>query len=239
MVINDGLENIDIVILAGGLGTRIQKILSNTPKVLAPINGTPFLEYLLCWLETFRARRVVLCLGYLAEKVEEYLDNHKVSKIKVDTVIEDKPLGTAGALRLALPLLNSKHIMVMNGDSWLDTNLVSFVQSHLDSNARLSMLCVKVDDCHRYGRVDIDDDGVFNKFVEKDKNFNGSGLINAGIYLFEKNVINNLSMVAGSSLECDIIANEPKGSINAFIVKHDTFIDIGTPDSLLAANEIL
>src|SRR5580692_9143209 len=95
------LAALDVLVIAGGLGTRIQSALGDTPKLLAPIGGRPYLAYLLDWLRHFGAKRIVLGLGHRAQAVIDYLDRNKTSygDLTLVTVTEPRPLGTAGAIR--------------------------------------------------------------------------------------------------------------------------------------------
>jgi NDP-sugar pyrophosphorylase family protein len=116
-----GLDGIDVLILAGGLGTRIRSVLGDTPKVLAPINGRPFLDYLLDRLAAEAAGRVILSLGYRAEAVAAHLATFD-PPLAVEQLVEPAPLGTGGALRFAMPSLRSDPVMVMNGDTWIEAD---------------------------------------------------------------------------------------------------------------------
>ncbi len=233
-----GVLALDAAILAGGLGTRIRGVLGDCPKVLAPVGERVFLDILLDHLAKQGVGRAVLCLGHLAEKVIEHLATVP-SPLSVETVIEDEPLGTAGALRLARPWLNSNPALVLNGDSWTDADLIAFMESHLASGAKASILCVEVQDCGRYGRVEVDEQGRLIRYVEKDQDFHGRGLISAGIYLFSQDLLEELMRRPGPSLERDILQQLPPDAVHAFIAHGARFIDIGTPESMNEAKEVI
>ena len=112
------LKDIDVVVLAGGLGTRIRDTLGDTPKLLAPVGGTPFLDLLIRRLKSCQARRLVLGLGHLADRVAAHLDANPPDAIEVVTAVEPEPLGTAGALRFVRTHIRTDPVMVMNGDSF-------------------------------------------------------------------------------------------------------------------------
>ena len=171
LVTKGDLGNIDIAILAGGLGTRIQNVLGNTPKILAPINGQTFLDHLLNWLSGFGARHIVLCLGHYADAVLEHLEVSDYGDLSISTVVEPEPLGTGGALVYARHVLLSDTIMVMNGDSWINVNLNSFLRAHCEASVDISILCVKVPNTSRFGRVEVSDEGLINQFIEKQKKY--------------------------------------------------------------------
>lgn len=230
----EALSNIDVAVLAGGLGTRIRGVLGDTPKVLAPIAGRAFLGHLLDYLAQFGTQRVVLCLGHLADRVTAWLAQGGHS-LDVVCEIEPRPLGTAGAIRFVRDELTTDPVMVMNGDTFLDADLRAFVASHRLSGAEASVLCVEVDDASRYGRVDIGADGRVIRFAEKAP---GRGTVNAGVYLFSAAFLDRLAASDAVSLERDVLETLPPGTLHAVVV-HGRFIDIGTPDSLARAPDVI
>jgi NDP-sugar pyrophosphorylase family protein len=231
------LEALDVFILAGGLGTRIRPVLGDLPKILAPISGRPYLAYLLDWLRRFGARRIVLGLGHKAEAVVDYMKAQPAGPLELVTVIEPSPLGTAGAIRYAREALRSDPVLIMNGDSFTDADLCAFVDRHASSGAAGSILCAEVTDAGRYGRVEIDQRGRIQGFVEKDAEFHGSALINAGIYLLSPALLDDIARSNAASLERDIFERLAPGSLAAFTGRF-RFIDIGTPESLAAAPDV-
>ena len=111
-------SNIDTVILAGGLGTRLKSVLNDKPKCLAPINGKPFIDILLDYCIKQGFKRFILCVGYLKEQIIEYLNNRSDCEIIFSE--EDEPLGTAGAIKNSEPFIKSDPILIMNGDSFIN-----------------------------------------------------------------------------------------------------------------------
>jgi len=231
------LKTIDIAILAGGLGSRVSSILKDTPKVLAPIDGRPYLEHLIDRLTSFGAHRMLLLIGHLADAVKTHVDSNPRPDCEIIPIIEPEPMGTAGALRLARDHFNSNPVLVMNGDSFVDANLCDFLGSHIASEADGSLLCTRVDDAGRYGRIDCDEDGRIVRFAEKDPDFHGEGLVNAGIYLFNTAMLDYIALSPGASLEHDIFEKLPERYLNAYAGTF-TFIDIGTPESLALAPDV-
>lgn len=225
------LSGIDIAVLAGGLGTRIAGVLGDTPKVLAPVGGRPFLEVLLDRLKG--AKKVVLCLGHLAPKVTEWLAANP-PPVPVDCVVEPKPLGTAGALRVAASHLTSDPVLIMNGDSVVETDLGAFVEDHRRSGAVGSILAVEVPDGSRFGRLEISPAGRILRFVEKDPAATGAAWINGGIYAFTPALMVRLAASEGPSLERDFLGALPEATLHA-ARRQARFIDIGTPESLSQA----
>lgn len=233
-----GLFGIDVVVLAGGLGTRIRGVLGDTPKVLAPINGRPFLDHLLDHLARLGAGRAVLSLGVGADRVSDHLA-HRPPPLPVIQVIEPAPLGTAGALRHALPCLSGDPVMVMNGDTWLETDFAAFLAEHHRAGRPVSLLCVGVDDVSRYGRVELAEDGSVTRFTEKAPGQSGPGLINGGALLLSRRALDQLAAGSGPSLERDFLGQLPPGWIHGWRAEGAAFIDIGTPDSLAEAGGVL
>ena len=232
------LKDLDVVILAGGLGTRIRDALGDTPKLLAPLGGTPLLDLLIHRLKSFGARRLVLGLGHLADRVTAHLDANPIDDVEIVPAIEPEPLGTAGALRFVRPHINTDPVMVMNGDSIFAADLCEFVSAHRAGGAEASILCATVDDTARYGQLDISGDGRVQAFLEKDAAQSGPGVINAGVYLFPTAMLDTIGTMPGPSLERDVFEKLPPGTLNAVTAK-GVFIDIGTPDDLARAADVL
>ena len=233
------LADIDVAVLCGGLGTRLRSVLGETPKILAPVAGRPFLDHLLAWLASFGARRVVLCLGFRATAVLEHIASHPFPGVEVVTSMETEPLGTAGALRLALPHLRSDPVLVMNGDTFVDADLGAFAAAHRARKAAASILCATVPSTARYGRLDIDGAGRIRRFSEKDPADSRPGPINAGLYLFSRAWLADFARGTGASLERDVFAASAPGTFDAIAADGLTFIDIGTPESFAEADRVV
>ena len=224
-------------ILAGGLGTRLASVLSDRPKVLAPVDGRPFLDILLEQLAGQGVRRAVLCLGVRADQVAAHLAAHP-APLETALSIEPAPLGTAGALALARGLLGAGPALVMNGDTHVDFDLAGFLAAHRSGGAWGTILTVSVPDVSRYGTLDLAGDGTVLAFREKDPARTGAGWINAGICLMEAPLLDLVAGHESGSLERDVLAALPPGRLRA----HRTlggFIDIGTPDSLAEAPDVI
>lgn len=231
------IAGIDIVVLAGGLGTRLRSVLPDQPKILAPINGEPYVVFLLDWLRHEGARNVIFSLGFKAGQVEEYIRGYTGS-LALQSSVEPEPAGTAGALRYVHRLVASDPVMVMNGDSFVDADLNDFAAFHAVHEFPISVLCVSLPDVSRYGRVEIGSNNAVTRFAEKDPAYTGAGTINAGVYLFDKAMLDDIVADDATSLERDVFAVMTDGRIGAYVVD-GTFLDIGTPESLAAAGEIL
>jgi NDP-sugar pyrophosphorylase family protein len=232
-----GIADIDIAVLAGGLGTRLRGVLPETPKILASVLGKAFLEHLLDWLIRQGARRVILCLGYRAGDVLAYIEARSFAPLEIRTVVEPEPLGTGGAIARARLLLNSDPVLVINGDTLVDADLNAFLAGHRTSRAEASILCTEVEDPGRYGRLEIDAHDRILRFVEKDTTA-GPAWINGGYYLFSRAVLEAIATLSKGSLERDILQRMRPGTIHAFRT-HGRFLDIGTPETLGLAREVL
>jgi D-glycero-alpha-D-manno-heptose 1-phosphate guanylyltransferase len=223
------------VILAGGSGTRLRPILSDRPKVLAPVGGRPFLFYLLDQLSEGGIRKVVLCTGYLAEQVKSVVGG-RYRDLEILYSQEDRPLGTAGALGRALPLLDSDPILVFNGDSYCDLDLPPFLKWHTQKNALGSLALVRHEDAARFGCVNFDSSGSILRFGEKEAT--GSGWINAGIYLLSQRLLRAIPRGREASMEYEIFPNFVRKGLFGF-PEGRRFIDIGTPASYAEAETAL
>jgi D-glycero-alpha-D-manno-heptose 1-phosphate guanylyltransferase len=224
---------IDALILAGGMGTRLRSVLPGKQKVVAPVDGQPFLLRLIMALYQVGVRRIILALGYRAEDVLSEINGLVPSDVQIISSIEKEMLGTAGALRNALPLIISETVLVANGDSFIDGDLPSFIAFHRGCKAQISMLLCEVPDISRYGSVFLDDSGQVLEFLEKRIDIQKPGVINAGVYLIDKNVIE--SFPHGTiSLEKDTF---PKycGKGLYGLRQEESFIDIGTPEDYARA----
>ena len=226
------LAEITAVILAGGLGTRLRGVVADRPKVLAEVNGRPFITYLLDRLVDAGIGRVVLCTGYKAEMVKSVLKD-RYRGIELIYSEEDFPLGTGGALRRALPLFGGSPLLVMNGDSFCSVDLSLFLQQHEISGAKASLTLVSVADIGRYGTVEVSPDSSVVSFEEKGAR-NGYGLINAGVYLLDNSVIEMLPIEKVASLELDLFPRLIGQGLYGFTHPAE-FIDIGVAADYYAA----
>jgi len=231
-----GFSNITAVILTGGLGTRIRSLVSDRPKVLAEIVGRPFLTFLLDQLASVGARKAVLCTGYMAEMIQVKLgDGYKSLRLTYSK--EQEPLGTGGALRLALPRLQSDPVMVMNGDSYANVDLHAFLEWFLKKDSTVGILLTKVKDTSRYGKVVAAEDGRIESFEEKGGNHE-PGWINAGIYLMKKKLVAAIPAEKPYSLEREFFPGLIGKGLYGFRSETE-FIDIGTPESFSRAEAFM
>jgi len=220
------------MVLAGGLGTRLQSCVADRPKALAPIDGEPFLHRLLDQLAAAGCRRAVLCTGHLAEQVErEFGAEHEGIELVYSR--EPSPLGTGGALRHALPLLRDQAALVVNGDSFCDLDLAAFVATARAGGNVPALVATSVDDTGRYGALTIGVDGMVQAFGEKSGA--GPGWINAGIYWLPARVLALLPPRQPLSLERQVLPELLPHGVRAFATQAP-FLDIGVPADYAAAS---
>ena len=169
------------IILAGGLGTRLRESVSDRPKVLAEVCGRPYLAFLLDQMVDAGVRSIVLCTGYMGELVEEAF-GASYRGARLDYSLEPEPLGTGGALALALErgLVATTPTIVLNGDSYCDVDVRAYLAWAAETGARSALVLKEVDDASRYGRVEVGDGDALVSFREKEEG-SGAGWINAGI----------------------------------------------------------
>lgn len=228
----DRLADVTAAILAGGLGTRLRPVVADRPKPLAEVGGRPFLAYVLDRLAGAGVRRAVLCTGYRGGQIEAAFGK---AYRGVDLVYsrEPSPLGTGGALRLALPLLRSDAVLVVNGDSYCDADLAGFWHWCRDHDATAALVVTHVADPSRYGRVVVRGERVV-RFEEK-ANAGGPGWVNAGVYLFSCPVIAAIPAGEAISLEKEVLPGlVTRGRLFGYRTG-GRFIDIGTPETYAVA----
>ena len=228
------LSEISALILAGGLGTRLRPVVADRPKVLAEIHGRPFLSYLLDQLADAGVRYVVLCIGHLGEQVRAAFGD-VYGPLRLAYSQESSPLGTAGAIRLALPLLRSDSVLIMNGDSFCEADLNAFWDFHCAKEANGSLLLTRVPDATRYGQVRVDDSGHILSFEEKGAH-TGPGWINAGIYLLTKLLIRTIPPDRAVSIEREVFPSWLGSGLYGYM-GGGRFLDIGTPESYALAEK--
>ncbi len=220
-------------ILAGGLGTRLRSCVNDRPKVLAPVAGEPFLNYILKQFVNSGLRRCILCTGHLAAMIEEeYGDEY--AGMELEYSYEDSPLGTAGALKNAEPFLGDGKLIVANGDSFFGADLPEAALNFTKAEYPAMIVLNHIANASRYGRVELNAENAVTSFKEKD-GLDTPGLINAGIYFLQHNFLKRIPGKIQVSLEREIFPE--------LIDQHQlggwsttgSFIDIGTPESYAAA----
>lgn len=225
------------VVLAGGFGTRLGHLTRTTPKPLLPVGGQPFMSYQLAWLARHGIEDIIISTGYLAEAFDAYLASQTLrgpygNPIRVRCLREDAPAGTGGALKVHEAELAERFLLI-NGDSFFDCALAEIINLGEQLGPNEALLTVRhVADAGRYGRITLDGESV-TRFEEK-SSAAGAGLINAGITVLNRDVVNRITTLP-YSIENDIypvLAGE--GLLRASI-QDGFFIDIGLPETYEAA----
>jgi len=217
----------DAIILAGGKGTRLKEVVSDLPKPMADINGKPFLEYLLNCLCQSGVSRIVLAVGYKCEMISAYFGGTFMGH-EVIYSVEDQPLGTGGALRQALDSVSSEHALVLNGDTFFDINFMQMFAQHREREADLTIGLKPMINFDRYGTV-TEQDGHIIGF--KEKCFCTNGLVNGGVYLMGKHLLQQMPDKRCFSFEVDFLEKKVKDLSFSAYIADKYFIDIGLPDA--------
>lgn len=221
-------EALEGVILSGGLGSRLRSAIGDRQKTVADVGGRPFICRILEQIAKAGVRKAVLCVGYKAEEVETALGS-SCCGIDLSYSVENSPLGTGGAVRLALSKTEGERLLVMNGDSFIDADLGAFFA--FASGKPAAILLRRVEDCSRYGKVAMDASSRVVSFQEKAP-LSGPGLINAGIYILPAKLLSErLAEGRPASLEQDFLPGLCDDGLLYGMESDGAFIDIGTPDS--------
>lgn len=213
----------DVIILAGGLGTRLRSVVADLPKCMALVNGRPFLQILIDRLRKQGNGRIILSTGYLSEVIEAWV-REKFPDPQISIIREESPLGTGGAIRAALVLSQAKDVLICNGDTLFDIDIPALFSYHAAMYADCTVALKPMRDFDRYGRVELGGDGWVKAFREKEPC--AEGLINGGVYVIRREALLKLDLPEKFSFEEGYLA---KHRI-AGMVQDAYFIDIGIPE---------
>jgi NDP-sugar pyrophosphorylase family protein len=232
-------EQIIAVVLAGGFGKRVQHLLPDIPKPMAPVNGRPFLEWVVRYLAAQKISRVILSTGHLAGSIDTHFQSQPVKNVHVHCVRETSPLGTAGGFLNAIRDTTDKPLawLVLNGDSLAPTPLDIMIRTFDDTGIAGTILGVPMDDATRFGTLSQNARGELAGFSEKRP---GAGVINAGVYLFRSSLIASFPARSPLSFETEVFpALVNDGARLKVCVTNVPFLDIGTPETLPLAEEFI
>jgi D-glycero-alpha-D-manno-heptose 1-phosphate guanylyltransferase len=224
----------EVIILAGGLGTRLKGVIGDFPKCMAPVNGRPFLAYLFDYLGQQQCRRVILSLGYKAEVVKEWLATQDLPFV-VDCVTEPEPLGTGGGLLLAVRQSVADNVVALNGDTMFMTDLKAQMDFHLAQHSCLTLALKKMYSFDRYGVVNTNSAGIITSFDEK--KFREEGMINGGVYIINTKAFLSKHLPARCSFEKDYLERYTRDNHFYGYANEGYFIDIGIPEDYQRAQE--
>jgi mannose-1-phosphate guanylyltransferase len=234
------------LILAGGEGTRLRPLTSTIPKPVVPLAGKPFIVYMLEWLRSHGVAEVILACGFMAEDVRAVVGDGAAFGVRLLYVEEPRPLGTGGALKFAQDLLRERFLM-LNGDVLTDIDLGAQLRQHEATSARATLALVQVADPSAYGLVRLYDDRAVRAFVEKpgkrasgdatpaDNGAGGPDLINAGVYVLERDVLEHVPPSGtASSIEREVFPRLVGRGLFGYPAS-GYWLDIGTPERYLSA----
>ncbi len=224
----------EAIILAGGMGTRLQTVVKDVPKPMAKINGFPFLKYLLDSLNQQGITTVILSVGYKQEIIKDYFKDHYLD-MTILYSSEDSPLGTGGAIIQALKLTTECDVYVLNGDTFFEVDLKAMQRLHTETKADISLATKVMQDFNRYGTVKIE---VRRVIAFEEKQYQTEGSINGGVYLIKKEVFKPFQLETKFSFESDFLEIKLRQLNVISFMSEGYFIDIGIPEDYHHASTV-
>ena len=227
----------EAIVLAGGLGTRLREAVPDVPKPMADIGGRPFLSYVLDLLARQGVGRVLLAVGHKHEVIQHHF-GPRYGNLLIEYVVEPEQRGTGGAVREALEHCRTADILVLNGDTYFDVDLLEMLAFHRAHQADITIALKRVGDTGRYGAVVPGQDGRIAAFREK--SHTGAGLINGGVYAVKRGIGEQLrDLDAPFSFEEDFLQRSMT-RLSAYGFESDaSFVDIGIPEDYAEARRML
>ena len=216
------------VVLAGGRGTRLGNLTREAPKPMMPVAGRPFLEFVLDRLILGGVRRITLSVGHRARTIQEHFGS-AYRGVDVRYAVEEKPLGTGGAVAFALKDDGDEPALVLNGDTLLQVDYADLVRWYGKDPGPVAMVLRRMDDVARYGAVALEGERITG-FHEKGRT--GPGLINAGVYVLRPSVFATLGLSGVFAFETDFLQRHCRDLKPRGYVTEAYFIDIGIPSDL-------
>ena len=229
------------LILAGGKGTRLRPLTVYTPKPVVPFVNKPFLLYQINVLLKAGITDITLSLSYQPDKIQHVLGDGSEFGVNLNYITEPSPMGTGGAYKFAADALRETTV-IFNGDILTDVDIGKIVEFHRSKKADATIALVPVDDPSRYGLVQFDGENRVERFIEKPKGEELSQVkantINAGIYVLEPSILDIIAKDANRSFEYDVFPDILARELPfyAYVMEGSYWLDIGTPESYLAAH---
>lgn len=224
---------IDVIVLAGGFGSRLQSVVRDVPKPMAMVAGKPFLHYLIQQIQREDIGKLVFSLGYKHEIITSYVQK-EYPTLPYDFSIEDTPLFTGGAIRLALEKCHTDLVLVINGDTYFGVNISEMIADHVRTASDITISLKHMQNFDRYGTVHVDANQRITKFNEKV--YTEEGLINAGYCILNKKLLLEYPVLLPFSFEQDFLQKRMQEIKVSGFVSDGYFIDIGIPEDYLKAN---
>ena len=222
----------EAIILAGGLGTRLRDAVPDLPKCMAPVNGHPFIFYVIKYLKSQGIEDFIFSLGHRSDAFTAYLST-LLSPNNYQLIIEKEPLGTGGAIQLACKYAKEKNVVVTNGDSIFKTDIQKQAAFHISKNADCTLALKSMENFERYGVVELNPDATIASF--KEKKLYTKGYINGGIYILNKELFDLEGFPEKFSFETDYLQKYYSQRRIYGLVQEGYFIDIGIPEDYLKA----
>ena len=225
------------ILLVGGMGTRLMPLTSKTPKPMLQVAGVPFTEHQIRKAAQAGITEIVLATSYKAELFEPYFGNGEKFGIKIKYAVEKTALGTGGGIRNAAALLDDcDQVVIFNGDVLSGHDLAAQIQFHINNKADVTLYLTKVADARAYGCVELSADSQVKSFLEKMEN-PVSDLINAGCYIFNRKVIDQIPANQIVSVERDTFPNLLSSGVKVCgYLDNSYWLDIGNPAALVKAS---
>lgn len=219
-----------VVLLVGGEGTRLRPLTCKTVKAMVPILNRPFLEHLVHYLAQHGIDDIIVTLCYLPDTIERYFGDGRRFGVKLTYVVEESPLGTAGAVKNAERYLNDT-FFVLNGDIFTDLDLRGMLTFHRQRQSKATIALTPVDDPSAYGVVETGSGGRVRRFVEKPKREEATtNLINAGTYILERDVLEDMPRNTHFMFEHNVFPTLLGKDSPVYSYPSDAYwMDIGTP----------
>lgn len=215
------------IILAGGLGTRLRAAVPDLPKCMAPVAGRPFLYFVINHLRMQGISRIIFSLGYMHNIILDWLQK-EFPTLNYDYVIEDEPLGTGGAILFSLQKAMTDNVFIVNGDTLFRFDAKKMIDLHAQKSAACTLALKPMQNFDRYGVVEINENNIITSF--KEKQYYDKGLINAGIYLINKESFTKKDFLQKFSFEKDYLEKFVAEKQFAGLQQDVYFIDIGIPE---------
>lgn len=225
----------EVIVLAGGFGTRLNSEIKGIPKPMAPIGNKPFIEYLAKYLYYQKASKIIFSVGYLHEKIIEYF-GYSYNKIPIEYSIENEPLGTGGAIKKALGLVTEHNVVVINGDTFFNIDINKLLEMHNKFHSDLTLALKPMKNFNRYGNV-VSEGNRIIKFEEKRQT--EAGYINGGIYVLNSELLNVDKLSNMFSFEKDFMEKYVDNFSFYACIFDKYFIDIGIPEDYEKAKKEL
>lgn len=218
----------EAIILAGGLGTRLRSAVPDLPKCMAPVQGIPFVAWVIRYLKQQNIRHFIFALGYKSDAFLHFLQT-ELKEEEYTISVEPEPLGTGGAIQLACSLASGQNVMVTNGDTLFKFDMGSMLSLHLQQQSACTLALKAMEDIDRYGVVEIEKTtGMIMGF--KEKQYYDYGNINGGVYLLNKADLISRGLPEKFSFEKDYLEKFYSDQKFYGVVQTGYFIDIGIPE---------